>query len=713
MICVYDIGNEDFEKNGDAVLTPLSGTSHNVAGGNYDMQMVHPIDPDGKWRHLVPGAIVKIPVPEEVIENSFSGYDADIYKTTAEAELREQANAPTAITYPEWNGSQMSPTEYSVGDKVSVTGAGHRNYQCVYFDTSSQIRYVPPYNSSWWKEIPDSTTGAPVLVTLPAGTELYFVEDVNTTWYKMSTYYGLEGYIQKSKVTFDRHVSASENQPRVIKEQLFRLKEPTIDNDAQTVTVNGKHVSYDLNGDLVQSVAISQASPAMALGRILEGLMIPYRGTIATNLTTDANGTYTGEIKGKNGMYALLDPDKGIVSAFNARFTRDNWDLFVMQRTSVDRGYRIRYGVNARGIKWKRSSTNLVNRIVPVAKDESGGDLYLPEKWVDSPTISSYPVIIMERLAVAGQIGKDKGIGDGSVWDATDLYNEMRTKAGERFSVQHADEIAEEVTIQIEQLENTAEYEWLKGLKNVLLYDTVKAYDERIGLAMTLYVSELEYDFVKEKVAGLKLSNIQDFGGRTVTGYNVQNNSIGSEKLTDIAKQELVQQAVDIMPEYANPGSGTGAKPNTATDDGYVLKGGTNYGKVWKTDSNGTPAWRDEKSDQVPEECSVTFASQNNYVLENIAGYNKVVRCGEIVHVSFAVDCSTPYTTYPGIKFISAGMPKPFLGQLYISIPVNANFADGQDVRVTIDNSGNMYLRHGTTSRAYDINFTYIADINT
>ena len=596
MICVYDIGNEDFEKNGNAVLTPLSGTARNVAGGNYDMQMVHPIDPEGKWTHLVPGAIVKIPVPVETIENSFSGYDADIYKTTGSAEMRESASAPTSIYYQEWNGSQMTPTTYAIGDKVSVSGSGHRNYQCVYFDTSNPARFVPPPNSSWWKEIPDQTSGAAVLVTLPAGTDLYFVEDYNTSWYKMSTYYGLIGYIQKNKVVFDRHVSASENQPRVIKDQLFRLKEPTIDNDAQTVTVTGKHVSYDLAGDLIQNVAISQGSPALALGRVLEGLMIPYRGTIATNLTTDENGTYTGEIKGKNGMFALLDPDKGIVSAFNARFTRDNWDLFVMQRTSVDRGYRIRYGVNARGIQWKRSSTNLVNRIVPVAKDEGGGDLYLPEQWVDSPTISSYPVIIMERMSVAGQVGKDKGTGDGSVWDASDLYDEMRAKAAERFSVQHADRISEEVTIQIEQLENTAEYSWLKGLKSVLLYDTVKAYDERIGLEMTLYVSEWEYDFVKEKISGLKLSNVQDFGGRTVTGYNVQNNSISADKLTDGAKRELIQSAVDVMPEYANPGSGTGAKPNTKDQDGYVLKGGTNYGKVWKTDGSGVPAWRDEQS---------------------------------------------------------------------------------------------------------------------
>lgn len=553
MICVYDIGNEAFEKNGNAVLTPLSGSVKNVAGGNYDLTMVHPIDPEGKWKHLVPGAIVKVPVPEETIENSFSGYDADIYKTNTSAELRESASAPTAIYYQEWNGSQMSPTTYNVGDKVSVTGASHRNWQCVYFDSGSPVQFVPPYNSSWWKEIPDMTSGAPALVTLPQGTELYFVEDYNTSWYKMSTYYGLIGYIEKSKVTFDRHVSASENQPRVIKEQLFRLKEPVIDNDAQTVTVNGQHVSYDLAGDLIKDVAISQASPALALGRILEGLMIPYRGTIATNLTTDANGTYTGDIKGKNGIFALLDPDKGIVSSFNARFTRDNWDLFVMQRTSVDRGYRIRYGVNARGINWKRSSTGLVNRIVPVAKAEGGEDLYLPEVWVDSATISSYPVIIMERLTVQGQVGKDKGTGDGSTWTASDLYDEMRAKAAERYGVQHVDQISEEVTIQIEPLEDTAEYAWMKGMKSVLLYDTVKAYDERIGLEKTLYVSELEFDIIRKKILGLKLSNVQDFGGRTVTGYNVQNNSISAEKLTDGAKRDLVQAAVDIMPEYADP----------------------------------------------------------------------------------------------------------------------------------------------------------------
>ena len=52
MICVYDIGSANFQNNGDAILTPTKCTIKNVAAGQYDLTMEHPIDPDGKWVHL-------------------------------------------------------------------------------------------------------------------------------------------------------------------------------------------------------------------------------------------------------------------------------------------------------------------------------------------------------------------------------------------------------------------------------------------------------------------------------------------------------------------------------------------------------------------------------------------------------------------------------------------------------------------------------------
>ena len=543
MICVYDIGNENYTGNGDAVLIPTDCPTKMIAGGNYDLQMTHPIDPEGKWKHLVPGAIIKIPVPYEEIENAWSGYEADVYKTNRNTELREGPSAPTAIYYTEWGAGQT----YAVGAKVSVYGTGHRNYKCVYFDSSSPIINVPPYNSSWWTQIPDMTSGSPALVSLPTGTDLYLVEDYNTNWYKMSTYYGIVGYIQKSHVTYDRHLTPEETQPRIITTQLLRITSAAVDTKSRTVSVNAQHVSYDLNGIIVKDVNIQNASPAMAISRMVEGLMITYRGTIATNLTSDDNGTYTEQIKGKTGTYCLLDPDKGIANKFDAAFKRDNWDLFILQRTDTDRGFRLKYRKNMLGVNWAKKSDQLITRVVPVAKNTGGEDLYLPEVWVDSELINDYPIIRMERLTVKGQVGKDKGLGDGSTWTEEDLLDEMRAKAEERFTVDHADEIVQDVTVDFEMLGDTAEHAEIRELEQVLLYDTVTVQNEEIGLDKQLMVTEMEWDPIRKKVKALKLSNTIDHGGKNVTGYNIISKSIGTDKLTDDVADGILQQVLDIV----------------------------------------------------------------------------------------------------------------------------------------------------------------------
>ena len=603
MISVFDKGNTNYTGNGDAVLQPTECKLKNIAGGNYDLTMVHPIDPTGKWKHLQPGAIIRCPVPEEEIENAFAGYAADVYKTTTEAALREEANEPTAINYGGWDWR----TTYQVGSKVSISGWSHHNYQCTYYDGGSQQIMVPPYNSSWWTPIADYTSGSPVLVTLPAGTDLYFVEDYDTNWYKMSTYYGIVGYIKKSQVTYDRHLTPSETQPRIIRDQLFRIEKPTVDTKNRTVSVTAKHVSYDLAGILIKDVNIAQASPAMALGRIVEGFMIEYEGTIATNLQSDENGTYTQQIKGKNGIYALLDPDKGIVSTFNAEYKRDNWDLFVMTKESVDRGYRLQYRKNMLGVNWAQDSSGIITRVVPIAKDEAGADLYLPEQWVDSPLINNYPVIRMERLSVSGQVGKAKDSGGQDLWTLSDLLDEMRAKAGERFSVDEADKVAVTVTVDFEQLGDTEEHAALKGLESVLLYDTVTVRNEEIDLETQLYVGEWEWDAIREKITALKLVNTTDYKKGSVTGYNVQSKSISSEKLMDDVKDEIIDQVVDIIPEYADPDAKrTASNYNSATEDGIVTKGQGQAGKVWKTDAQGNPAWRDDASVTVQDNLTST-----------------------------------------------------------------------------------------------------------
>lgn len=593
MISVFDKGNTSYNGNGDAVLMPTECKIKNIAGGNYDLTMVHPIDPTGKWKHLVPGAIIKSPIPKEKIDNAFAGYAEDVYKTTVKADLREGPSEPQTISYTAWDIS----ANYSVGDKVTNAG---KNWVCNYYDETSPYAHISPPNCNWWAEITRSTAGAAVLITLAAGTELYFVQDYDSTWYKMATYYGVEGYIKKTQVTFDRHIDASETVPRIITTQLFRIEKPVVDTKTRKVTVTAKHVSYDLSGNLIKDVELSQASPALALGRIAEGLMIDYPGTIATNLSANGNGTYTETIKGKNGMYALLDPDKGIVAKFDAAFRRDNWDLFVMEKTNEDRGFRIRFKKNMLGINLAEDSSNLVTRVVPVAKDANGDDLYLPEVWVDSAHISDYPVVRMERLTVNGQVGKKKNTGSDDTWTETDLLNEMRTKAGERFSVDKADQVSVTLTVDFEMLGCTEEYKAIRNLEIVLLYDRIIAMDDETGISYQLEVSELEFDAIREKITAVKLANATKYMTGTVAGYNVQPKSIGSGKLADEVTEQIVSQVRDFIPEYSNPYLST-AHANTKNNDGYVTKGNGNNSKVWSTDSQGNPAWRDPATTSVSD----------------------------------------------------------------------------------------------------------------
>lgn len=280
--------------------------------------------------------------------------------------------------------------------------------------------------------------------------------------------------------------------------------------------------------------------------------MIPYKGTIATNMPTNDDASYSAEISGKSGMYAILDPDKGVVPTFGAEFRRDNWDLFVMAPTNTDRGFRIRYGNNMRGIQWKRNTEKLVTRIVPVAKAEDGSDLYLdPVKWVDSSHINEYETVYMDRIKVNGQVGKDDGTETDTKWTVATLREEMQKQAQSRYDVDHADEPVHEITVDFVMLGETEEYPWLKALQSVLLYDTVIAIDEDMGLSASVTVDELEFDIVKKKITALKLNNYKAYNVKNVSGFNVLDNSITGDKLTDEAGDQLTERAVDLAVEEA------------------------------------------------------------------------------------------------------------------------------------------------------------------
>ncbi len=60
MICIYSQTNTDYDKNGDAVLNPISCTLTMSINGAWQLNLEHPYDSEGKYKIIKEGAVLRI-----------------------------------------------------------------------------------------------------------------------------------------------------------------------------------------------------------------------------------------------------------------------------------------------------------------------------------------------------------------------------------------------------------------------------------------------------------------------------------------------------------------------------------------------------------------------------------------------------------------------------------------------------------------------------
>ena len=61
MIQIYKATNMEFDQNGDMTLMPTSATISAELNGTWGAALEHPLDPEGRWKYIEEGAVVKMP----------------------------------------------------------------------------------------------------------------------------------------------------------------------------------------------------------------------------------------------------------------------------------------------------------------------------------------------------------------------------------------------------------------------------------------------------------------------------------------------------------------------------------------------------------------------------------------------------------------------------------------------------------------------------
>lgn len=536
MIELFPAAQTDFSKLGIA-LHPSVCTVYQDAGGRYDANITIPYNANGE--HMLPqqDMILRIPVPPHTIGPINLG-TVSYYVTTASTPLYTKLGYSERVVYDTWQWS----TNYTPGTMVTYN---RQNYKCLTAHNSSTDGMIPGREShvgnNVWETASNYRTVNPKTAgTLPSGTQLQKLADVNKDYALFATTSGANGYVLLSKVQATGQSTTRTVPQRNITAQLFRIDQVTMSLANRTVQLHAMHISYDMERKPLSSCVLYDATPQTALA-FLQGAMLADDDRL---LATDIDDTtITVDWSWLNSLNAIMAPNDGLVALTHGALIRDNADIFVLSNGEADPVYEIRYGANMQGVNWKRDTGKIYTRVYPKGKDAKGNDIFLPEGYI--ATSGPEPVIRTQILQVDAQVGQQIEKPDGSVvkLSEADVITLMREAATERFTKDLCDQPVVTLEVEFLFLGDTEEYKQFKGLEHLHLYDYVRVTDTPDGLDQVAQVTGYRWDALRLRYERITVGNPHDYGSASVSGYQIGTGSVSLRSLSADVISKLEGQA--------------------------------------------------------------------------------------------------------------------------------------------------------------------------
>lgn len=505
MIAVFDAFATDFTTNGLGTIEPISCDVHEVLNGDYDLELVHPIDDTGKYLRLQTGNIIRAPVPRGMTpyvnlpEREIKGDKTSrgVWRLTTPASLYcgpDSIYKKIGGPYP--GGTQVSiiATNYTVLDTNRTTGAVERRYM-----------YEYPSGSA-----PDGYTR------------------VIQIWYRGVVQNGGTGWLAPGTVSNVYHSETIETivgetvEERQIREQPFRIKSviPQLDG---TIKVYAKHISYDLLENEVidfESGANDSASDALkALGEATES---PHDFSFYCDNADSAAGW---KVEGINNPLEAIMGDGGFIETFGGEIARDWFDFFVVSRVGKDKpNIELRQAKNLLSAQYTIDDTNVSTRLTPYGTDSSGKMLMLPEKHVDSPLIDAYPFPRYLKLEVS-----EAKVGNGvTKAQAQQMLRDACQKAFDS----GCDLPVVTLDIDFINLYDTEDYKDFAVVQNLYLGDAVSAVIPRFNLKVVMRMTECTYDCLLKRYKSVSMGSVSpSMCDTTITGRQLASGSVTGRAL--------------------------------------------------------------------------------------------------------------------------------------------------------------------------------------
>ena len=489
MICVYPANCTDFSGNGLGAVTPMSCTVNETLNGEWELTLVHDIDERGKWTRLSEGCILRAPVPAamtpsvDLVTQQYqtSTYDVQIYKITTKS-------GPLHL-------------RSGTGTNYRILGKYKKDREVIVLNKTT---------SSWYE------------VTAPDGKHGYMAS-------QYLTFQRTETQTVQTNVGFHNQVIEA----RQLREQPFRIYRVVPELDK--VTVYARHIFYDLLDNMIKSLNPSPSAVGASVVQSLSGACLSSHDfSFYSDLTSTAEDV---EWENINPVEAMLG-ENGLVSKYGAELARDWYDVFLVRRVGNNTDVSIREKKNLTGISYDVDETDVVTRIMPTGEDADGNILYLPELYIDSPNLNAYTHPKWIHLPVS----EAKEVTDGDEPKSkTQCYAEMRKAAQDEYA-KECDLPTITLKVDFVNCSDAEEYRQYAALTDIFLGDSVRVIARRIGVEVSMRMTQYTYDCMTKKYTTVTLGTASDalegsmisarqLASGSITGAKLALNSVGSGQL--------------------------------------------------------------------------------------------------------------------------------------------------------------------------------------
>ena len=501
----------------------MSCTVTETLNGEWELTLVHDIDERGKWTRLSEGCILRAPVPAamtpsvDLVTQQYqtSTYDVQIYKIT----------------------TRSGPLHLRSG-----TGTNYK-----------------------------------ILGKYKKGREVIVLNKTTSSWYEVTAPDGKHGYMASQYLTFQRTETQTvqsnvgfRNQvieARQLRDQPFRIYRVVPELDK--ITVYARHIFYDLLDNMIQSLKPSPSAVGASVVQSLSGACLSSHDfSFYSDLTSTAEDV---EWENVNPVVAMLG-ENGLVSKYGAELARDWYDVFLVRRVGNDTDVYIRERKNLTGISYDVDETDVVTRIMPTGEDADGNVLYLPELYIDSPNIGAYTHPKWIHLSVS----EAKEVTDGDEPKSkSQCYAEMRKAAQAEFD---ADCDLPTVTLKVDfvNCSDAEEYKQYAALTDIFLGDSVRVVARRIGVEVSMRMTQYTYDCLTRKYTSVTLGTAADtlegsmissrqLPSGVISGSKLAINSVGAGQLQSGSVGSLQVKMAAIQTAHIQDAAITKAKIAEAT----------------------------------------------------------------------------------------------------------------------------------------------------